>query len=56
MFSFLVQPQITIILLPQKSAGCGPANSQIGSLCTESKTSHFEVVESLFQTISIVMT
>jgi len=46
MFSFLVQQQITIIVLPKKSTGCDPANSQNGSLCTGSEISHFEIVES----------
>jgi len=39
-------PQITIIFLPQKSAGCGHADSQSGSLCTGSEISHFEIVVS----------
>jgi len=46
LFNFLVQQQITIIFLPKKSTGCGPANSQSGSLCTGSEISHFEIVES----------
>jgi len=42
----LVQQQITIIFLPNKSTGSGPANSQSGSLCKGSEISHFEIVES----------
>jgi len=30
----------------KKSAGCAPANSQSGSLCAGSETSHFQIVES----------
>jgi len=46
MFRFLVQQHITIIFLPKKSVGCGPENSQSGSLCTGSEISHFEINES----------
>jgi len=46
MFRFLVQQHITIIFLPEKSAGCGTANSQSGSFWTGSEISHFEIFES----------
>jgi len=45
MFRFLVQQQITILFLPKKSTGCGPANSQSGSICARSEIGHFEIVE-----------
>jgi len=43
---FWYNNKIQSFFSPKKSASCAPANSQSGSLCTGSETSHFQIVES----------
>jgi len=41
-----LSPENTTTSYNHFAAGCGPADSQSGSLCTGNEISHFEIVES----------